>query len=279
MTETPSIPLRDLLGDLDPCQVKTHFAVHDGESHPLDVMVRSWEEWTNWNSWRSGRNDFSRPFIFSMAVSHDRSDRWIFGGVFEVLERYSGVTKGIGYHVALRDDLLGRYIGRLVIDCRIEGRTRRRNFESDLERMAVAEILAERYSGEPFPGHDKIDHSLGELEIIWQQHRQDWRFALQHMKGVYIIRDRCTGKGYVGSACGEQMLYARWSSYVATGHGHNRELRALIKREGRDYAREHLHFSLLDYWSKPVDDQVVLNRESYWKRVLMTQAPYGLNAN
>jgi hypothetical protein len=45
------------------------------------------EEWKGWNSFRGSRDDFNRPLIFSLIRYYHQKDMWLFGGVFEVLER------------------------------------------------------------------------------------------------------------------------------------------------------------------------------------------------
>jgi len=146
--------------------------------------------------------------------------------------------------------------------------------------MSVLEISESPYSGQPFPGHDAINHTLGELERVYGQRRQDWRGALEHMKGVYVIHDRATGQPYVGSAYGDTGIWARWGVYVDSLHGHNHELRALVAREGPEYARKNLQFALLEFWSMRTSDAEVLGRESHWKQVLLSRREFGgLNRN
>lgn len=62
---------------------------------------------------------------------------------------------------------------------------------------------------------------------------------------------------------------ARWSTYVGSLHGGNINLRAPVDREGDDYVRENLVFALLEFWSMRTADDYVLEREAYWKRVLL----------
>ena len=66
--------------------------------------------------------------------------------------------------------------------------------ESCLDEMTVSSILEEAFAGDPFPGHDRINHTLAELQVIVSQQRPDWRIALEHMKGVYVIHDQMTGE-------------------------------------------------------------------------------------
>jgi hypothetical protein len=39
-----AIPLRRLIGDLDPTKCKLHCAVWNGQDHPIDVLTRSWDD-------------------------------------------------------------------------------------------------------------------------------------------------------------------------------------------------------------------------------------------
>ena len=150
------IPLRSLIGDLDPTVCKLHCAVWNGEAYPIDVLARSWNDWIGWNSWRGQRDDFNRRFIFSLAQARDNPSHWLFGGVFEVLDRR--LTPGAwSYHVELRGDLMSAFVKRLMVAFRLPGRAVRLNLETHLDRIEVVSILAQPYAGEPFPGHDQIN--------------------------------------------------------------------------------------------------------------------------
>lgn len=272
------IPLRSLLGDLDPVRCKLHCAVWNGSRHPSDVLAADWEEWIRWNRWRSAKNDFNRDFIFSLAVTREQPTHWLFGGVFEVLGR-TDTPHEYAYDIALRDDILSGHLRRLKLNFHRVGRNTRLVMERALDDITVQEVLPSPYAGQPFPGLDRLDLTLGELEVVVRQRRDDWRGPLEQMKGVYVIHDRATGKPYVGSAYGDTGIWARWNTYVDSLHGHNRELRALVGAEGETYARENLSFALLEFWSMRTSDAEVLEREDYWKRVLLSRGPFGLNAN
>ena len=114
---------------------------------------------------------------------------------------------------------------------------------------------------------------------VVRQGRPDWRQPLELAKGVYLITDTSTDRRYVGSAYGDVGLWARWSSYVITGHGGNVRLRALMPYNRLDYARAHFRFALLEHFTFRIPDQTVIGRESYWKEILRTRGPSGLNDN
>lgn len=99
------------------------------------------------------------------------------------------------------------------------------------------------------------------------------------MKGVYLISDVTTGKRYVGSAYGEQGIWSRWCGYIATGHGGNVELRTLVTTPTLEYCRKAFRFALLEYRPASTSDEVILAREAFWKRILLTRGDYGLNRN
>lgn len=273
-----AIPLSALLPEgFDPTQCKVHFAVWNGVLHPMDVLATDLEEWRGWNSWRSEKDDFNRQFVFSVAQDKSDPTLWLFGGIWEVLERRPE-KHSRAYTVALREDLMGPFIRRLFIRHKRTGRNIRRIMESVLPTMTVASILEEAFAGDPFPGHDRINHSLADLQVIVRQMRADWRIALESMKGVYVIHDRETGQRYVGSAYGDTGIWQRWTTYANTLHGNNVGLAELVADKGEEYFRNNMHFALLEYWSMRTDDQHVLARESYWKDVLHARS-LGHNKN
>lgn len=275
---TAAIPLSALLPDgFDPTQVKLNCAVYNGEAHPIEVLATDPAEWVNWNRWRNVNDDFNRQFIFALAQDRHDPTLWLFGGIWEVVERQPE-PRAHSYDVVLREDLMGTFIRRLYVRLPLVGRNRRRNMESLLDQMTVASILEAEFAGEAFPGHDRINHSLTELQTVVAQQRPDWRIALEHMKGVYVIHDQETGEPYVGSAYGDTGIWQRWSYYAATLHGDNVGLKLHLDAIGEDAYRERMRFALLEFWSMRTDDQHVLDRETYWKSVLLSRS-LGHNKN
>jgi len=272
-----AIPLSSLTSDLDPRQFKLHCAVFNGKDQPIDVLTRNWDEWVMWSRWRPSRDEFNRPYIFTLARDRDDPSRWLFGGVFEVVDR-SNKPNTHAYKIRLREDLLGPFVKRLWVKFRPPGRTIRLSMENHLDKIEVLSISELPYAGEAFPGLDRINHPLGVLESAVTQEWNDWRAALQHMKGVYLLHDQETGQAYVGSACADTGIWSRLRQYVESLHGNNAALRELVETKGPDYARKNLHFALLEFWSPRTSDEHVLAREGYWKDVLMTRK-FGLNRN
>ena len=170
-------------------------------------------------------------------------------------------------------------VGRLKIDFTRSGRARSLKLENHFEKMSVAELLREPYSGEQFPGYENINHDFTLLETVFRTHRPDWKAALANIKGVYLISDKNNGRKYVGSAYGGTGIWSRWNSYVDSGHGGNKDLAKLIDREGLDYARKNFRIAQLEYRPAKTDDAVIIGRECFWKEALLSRSPHGYNKN
>ena len=93
-----------------------------------------------------------------------------------------------------------------------------------------------------------------------------------------MIIDKENGKTYVGSAYGTQGIWARLSCYVYTGDGGNDELLNVINIKGKDYAMRNFKFSILEVFAFNTPDEVILQREAYWKNVLISRE-FGYNRN
>jgi hypothetical protein len=141
------------------------------------------------------------------------------------------------------------------------------------------EILREPYSGRAFPGFEEIDLGFEELETLVQNGRPDWKTALESVEGVYLITDTVMGRRYVGSAAGEGGIWSRWCNYATTGHGGNVELRKLATDPSLGYIRQAFRFALLEHRPVGTADEVILRREAYWKRILLTRDELGMNRN
>ena len=212
-----TIPLSKILSVGPLSDFKIHFAVWNQHERPLDVFARSRAEWMGWNAYRTpGSPDvFNRKYILGLIEYYPRPQRWMFGGVFEVLSR----AKDCNYELALTN-IGEEFIGRLLIAHRGPG-VRGRSFkpETYFDELTVAQILGEPYQGAAFPGYENIVHDFAQLESIVEQSKPDWKAALESMKGVYLITDKKNGKMYVGSAYGTDRIWSRWCCDIGNGHG------------------------------------------------------------
>ena len=261
----------------DPKKFKFHAARWNNTWQPLDIYVRDKKEWFDWNRWREKRDDFARQYIFSLIDFYTETDMWLFGGIYEVLER-KNINQSYSYEIKELTEY-SAYVGRLKVKLKKPPRGRAFCLEHHFEKMMVSEILKQPYSGDNFVGYEKIHHSFEILSLIFKNEKLDWKSALENIKGVYAIIDQSNGKAYIGSAYGDLGIWARWSCYIGTGHGYNDELTSLIQKEGFEYAKKNFKFVLLEYRSMKVDDKIIIERENYWKEVFISRGQFGYNKN
>jgi len=73
-------------------------------------------------------------------------------------------------------------------------------------------------------------------------------------------------------------LLDRWKSYIANGHGGNKELKNIVEEKGFDYVKNNFQYTIIDNYNAKIEDKVILGRESYWKEVLDSRN-HGMNCN
>lgn len=167
-----------------------------------------------------------------------------------------------------------KYCGRLIVKFKNEGQNMVRKAASVIEQCEVYQILPEIFDDDIFPGYDKVNISWNELTRVIE--KQTWKTALENQKGVYLITDVKSGKRYVGSAYGQDMILGRWRNYATNGHGGNKELKKL----DFEYIKKNFRYSILDIYKSTVEDSIIINRESWWKETLLTRnEKFGYNDN
>ncbi len=240
--------------------IKIHFA--RGPYHPDEALIefmtdkdgfRKWQEYQN-------RRNFNCKYVLSL-IRIDKGE-WLFAGIY-LIKGYRELSNGFRYNTELTE--YGKeYIGRLVIYYERHFRQTFPNLTTCLDDFRDVEILKKEYI-KPFPGYKNVSLTWQELYCVI--HNPTWKRALSKKKAVYLITDTAKGKLYVGSATGEKMLWRRWKSYVANGHGRNKELKKL----NFNYIRRNFRYSILDYFSENTDNKEILKRESWWKKVLLSR--------
>lgn len=166
-----------------------------------------------------------------------------------------------------------KYFGRLIIKFHKNNAYVTLKGEH-IDRFYVKELLPDIFDNDNFPGYDRVNISWEELSRVLE--KDTWKTALQNQKGVYLITDVSNGKRYVGSAYGKDMLLGRWNDYVKIGHGNNKELKNL----SFDYIKENFRYSILDIFKSTTNDNIIIEREGWWKEVLLSRdEKYGYNRN
>ncbi len=267
--------LQVLDSSITPNRCKLHMAGWNNIEDPLDVYLAG-----NFDAWQAeqSRGNFNRDLVVSLIALSD-PNKWLFVGVHDV----SGWSP-----IKHRIDNFRRYImtrrastdsmsGRLVVDFKRTGRQSYLCAENWEMSLLVAEIRAERLQVIDFPGYTKTMLSKQHLDIIVKQQNASWKSALSSVKGIYVIADKTNGKLYIGSATGEGGIWGRWCEYAKTGHGWNKELRKLLRKNGVRHA-DNFQFGVLETADSRATNEDILERESHWKELLLTR-DFGYNAN
>lgn len=257
---------------------KIKFNMNNGEEEPLNVMNRNMNEFLGWVAWRSGSDDLSRKYVIALVRYYTVSaDQWVFAGTYKVSkkENYNEITNGVAYDLeAVKEH--EKYVGKLIVEYKNSTIQIKRYAENCINEIRVVEILKKPYEGVPFCGYNKINLSFQELEVIVNKNIDEWKRKLENITGIYMLFDRSTGKKYIGSAYGQEGIWQRWSYYIYSKHGGNKELLQLPI----EYIRENFNFSLLEWHKIGEDKDFIISRENYWKDVLMSrEKEYGYNDN
>jgi hypothetical protein len=197
-------------------------------------------------------------------------DFWLLFHIGQVTKDLN-ILNGVGYEYKDLPEYK-KYVGRLIVKFKNKAQTMIRNAKSVIDDCYVSQILPDTFDNDLFPGYEKVNISWDELKRVIE--KENWKTALQNQKGVYLMTDISNGKMYVGSAYGEHMILGRWRAYVNNGHGGNSGLRVLPL----DHIKQNFRYSILDIYKSTTDDQIIIDRESWWKEVLRSRQ-FGYNEN
>ncbi|HKO81534.1 MAG TPA: GIY-YIG nuclease family protein, partial [Chitinophagaceae bacterium] len=197
-------------------------------------------------------------------------DFWLLFHVGKITKDLN-IFEGIGYEYEVLPEY-EKYAGRLIVKYKNEVQALVRHAESVIDTCYVSQLLPDTFDNDLFPGYERVNLSWQEMQRVLE--KENWQTALQNQKGVYLLTDITNGKTYVGSAYGEVMLLGRWRAYIKTGHGGN----ARLKQLSFDYIKQNFKYSILDIYKSTTDDQVIIDRESWWKEVLHSRK-FGYNEN
>lgn len=170
-------------------------------------------------------------------------------------------------------DVLQEYENKLVIDW--GGATRAWHQKGTLDKPIISIQDAQM---KEFSGFEDLTLTFDELERIVKNPTiySSWHTALSSVYGIYLIVDCKSGRQYVGSAYGKDGLLGRWSEYVRSHHGNNKQMKELLVTDPERY--HHFQFSILQILPKTVTDEDVIHLESIYKKKLLTIL-FGMNEN
>lgn len=258
--------------DFEAQQSKIHLATHNGTENPLDVYLSG-----NFEAWQRNqtRRNFGRKFVISL-ISLPLPNTWLFAGLHTSGQPTQIENKTFEYPL-VAVEACQSLNGRLVLQFERNGRQAYLDTETWAANIEVKELRPTRLAIADFPGYKAVHITKEQLDLIVREQLPEWRSALASVAGVYLISDSKTGRHYVGSATGENGIWGRWCEYAKNGHGGNVGIRTIMLELGSDHIRN-LRYSILEIADTHASQTEILQRESHWKKVLLTRE-YGLNEN
>lgn len=273
------IKLNDLLhlSDEQLQSTKVKFNKHNGFNNPIDIYKTNRDLINKqWLYWRNKTRYFNVGQI-AICLVRISSEHWLLTTI-DIVDKELNVINGINYTGTPVKEYES-FFGRIIIKFHKTFQPQVVYFNTIGEELEVCQILPDIFDDDDFIGYDKVKLSYSQLQKIINQRKKDWVSALESQKAVYLITDTNNGKLYVGSATSNNgMLLKRWKEYVKTGHGGNKNLIQLVNEKGMDYIQNYFQYSILENYNSTISDELILERESWWKEVLKTRM-FGYNAN
>lgn len=268
------INLNDILQLPDLQNVKVRFNLSFGGNwNPIEIFKNNEREiLLRGQYWNYNKNKSFKEGQIAIGLIRIKSndDLWLLFHVGKITKDLN-VLNGMGYEYEELEEYR-KYFGRLIVRFKNTSQNMVRNAVSVIDNCIVEQILPDTFDNDIFPGYDMVNVSWSELARVIE--KETWKTALQNQKGVYLITDTSNGKMYVGSASGDEMILSRWRSYVKTGNGGNKELKLL----DFNYIKTNFRYSILDIFKSTTDAQTIIDRETWWKKILLTRE-FGYNGN
>ena len=272
-----------------PDKTKIKFNMNDADptkSAYDALMNEDNEQWIRMNAHRSkgsrsNKLDSADYLLAFAQYPYYGPKYYIFGGYYKVTKKEPEVEEGTGYDLELMPEYR-QYIKRLIIKldnpvgrnlyCRLYN-----NIDAGELNPEIYELAPNTKLG-PFPGYSNVCIKWKELHRIVESEEPEWENALSGVKGVYCITDCSNGKLYIGKASGnEDGLWQRWKNYGNSKNpsGGNLEL----KQIDSEHIKNNFQYSIIEIFDTKTNLYHILERESYWKKVLLTKYPFGYNHN
>lgn len=223
---------------------------------------------------QSFRNLWTKYCLQFIRLDKDsKYDQWLFLGAFEV----NGITtypNGNQIYNLVPVNRFKNFTEKLIIRYQKKRGPKQAKIPTSLiENIEVVKVLEKPYIriDKKFEGYDHVSISFKELKDIINSNVDNWRELLWNVNCVYVITDKSNGKLYIGSTYGKEGIWQRWSTYVNTnGTGGDKELVTLIAGDP-DYAIRNFQFSVLEvFLNQDSNNNMIREREKYWKHVLDT---------
>lgn len=231
--------------------------------NPIELFKERDKRLYDGHFWNYSKNKSYQEGQIAIGLIRLDTDKWLLFDI-SLVTKDLNLFNAAGYEYK-KIEKYEKYFGRLIIKYKNKSQNMVRKASSVLAECEVYEIIGETFDNDIFPGYENVDLSWFDLKRVVE--KKDWKTALENQKGVYLITDLSTGKRYVGSAYGEEMLLGRWKNYIFSGHGGNKDLKEL----DFSYIQNNFRYSILEIFKSTVEDKIIINREHYWMRILLSR--------
>lgn len=259
------ILLNDILQltDDEILNTKIRFNKGNEEFNPIELFKQKNERLYDGHFWNGSKFKSYREGQIAIGFINLQDDKWLLFDISKI-DKDLDIFNGPGYEYTTLKQY-EKYFGRLIVRYKNKTQNLVRRAESVINDCEIFELISDTFEDDLFPGYDNVNISWEKLSFVID--KKDWKTALVNQKGVYLITDTLSGKRYVGSAYGDNMLYGRWKNYVDTCHGGNIDLKKL----DTDYIKKNFRYSILEIYKSTTDDKLIINREHYWMNLLLTK--------
>lgn len=270
----------------DVTKVKFNMNKGDVTKPAWDLLLADDPQWIEMNAYKTkqANNNLNKAkYLLAFAQYYPYGPNYyIFGGMYKVEIIDESIENDIGYNLTLMDDYK-EYIKRLIIKLErpIGWDIYNKKYDSVQSSLnpEIYELAPSAKLG-TFPGYNSVKLSHKDLQRIVNNDEPSWKNALSNVKGVYVITDKSTGKLYVGSASGNaEGIWQRWSNYADIKNltGGNKYFEEL-KDTDNQYIIDNFSYSILEIFDIRTKQEIIINRENFWKEVLKTRE-FGMNKN
>lgn len=269
-----SIKLNDILRLDNLNNVKIRFNLMVGDNwNPIEIFKNNEiDHLLDGHYWNYNKNKSYKSGQITVGLIRIKSNEnlWLLFHIGKITKDLN-ILNGVGYEYETLSEY-EKYFGRLIVRFKNKSQNMVRRAPSVIEDCEIEQILPDVFDNDIFPGYDKVNITWNELSRVIT--KDTWKTALQNQKGVYLITDSSNGKMYVGSAYGDEMILNRWRSYIKNGNGNNKKLKELEF----NHIKENFRFSILDIFKSTTNNEIIMERESWWKEIILSRK-FGYNAN
>lgn len=247
------------------------------EINPLDAFQNDRKIFDAYQSFQSKSKFKNAKYIASFAPYH--GNQALFLGVWSIqdeiipnskapakqlklVERFGWPLKG-SYYLLTEVDSFKNLSERLVIDW--GGST-----VSWVQKITNKPVIAIFPPGsiKEFENYESTILTYSDVKSMTDNITSNptWYNALKSVNGIYCITDTYNGKLYIGSAYGKQGIWRRWKQYAETGHGGNKLLMDLLRKNPNRIKK--FQFSVLEILPATSTPDDAIYKENLWKNKL-----------